>query len=176
LFPHAKLIRFSGNFACLNCIFAELKFTIISPAMTEFFRYLPLTLPVKSKIIYKLFIKCLVINILFTGCSAKTDLPGFDKTGWKKDVRSCKNIRPALVANLKKNRSKIIGLRHNQIIDLLGKPEGSSLEKSGERIYYYFIQPGSQCEKNDLSSKAGKVYIHFDALDRAYKLKFDSSM
>src|SRR5687767_13724750 len=121
---------------------------------------------------YKIFL--IIIGCLITGCSAKPDLPDFDEAIWQKDVRSCDNKRPGMVASLRKNTQNLIGLRHNEIIEVLGKPEGNSLEKSGERVYYYFIQPGSHCQNKKQISDANKVFIRFDALDRAYKMKIDN--
>ena len=117
-----------------------------------------------------------ILVIILAGCSKNPDLPGFDKTGWQQDVRSCRNIRPGLVASLKKNTRYLVGLRHNEVIAVLGKPEGNSLEKSGERVYYYYTEPGSQCDNKNKPSEANKVFIRFDALDRAYKIKFDDRL
>ncbi|MGV3585424.1 MAG: hypothetical protein ACO1OF_00335 [Adhaeribacter sp.] len=114
--------------------------------------------------------------VLFNGCSSPVDLPDFDEKAWKQDVRSCQNIRPGLVAGLEKNKSLLMGLNHTDILALLGKPEGNSLEKSGERVYAYFIQQGSQCENEKTKSNAAKVLIRFDALDRVYKIKFENNI
>ncbi|WP_223815868.1 hypothetical protein [Adhaeribacter rhizoryzae] len=70
----------------------------------------------------------------------------------------------------------LMGLNHTDILALLGKPEGNSLEKSGERVYSYFIQKGTQCENEKVLSKASKVLIRFDALDRVYKIKFENNI
>ncbi|MDB5261270.1 MAG: hypothetical protein JWQ14_551 [Adhaeribacter sp.] len=113
---------------------------------------------------------------LLLSCSGNIDLPNFDETAWQQDVRSCQNIRPGLITGLKENIPKLKGLRHDQIIDLLGKPEGNSLELSGERIYSYFIQAGSQCGNKNAPSTVQKVFIRFDALDRVYKVRFDTSL
>ena len=113
---------------------------------------------------------------LFTSCSSPVDLPGFDKKAWQKDVRCCDNIRPQLALTLMKNKCQLLGLTHNDILDLLGKPEGNSLEKSGERVYYYFVQPGSQCNNKNLLSEANKLFIRFDALDRVYKIRIENKI
>ena len=130
----------------------------------------------KLEILFNNKIFLLIIGCFIAGCSAKPDLPDFNEVTWKNDVRSCDNKRPGMVASLRKNTQNLIGLRHNEVIAVLGKPEGNSLEKSGERVYYYFIQPGSQCQNNKQPSTADKVFIRFDALDRAYKVKFDNNL
>jgi hypothetical protein len=89
-------------------------------------------------------------------------------------MRGCNNLRKNLLPNFKNAAPQLVGLNHNQIIQVLGKPEGNSLEKSGERVYYYFLEPGSQCP-NNLKNKANRVLVRFDALDRVYKIRFENN-
>lgn len=124
------------------------------------------------KSLLKFYLVAIGLIALFTGCSGTTEIKGFDQEAWQQDVRSCNNIRPGLLPALKKAIPQLIGLRHNKIIQVLGKPEGNSLEKSGERVYYYFIEPGAQC-KNQTTSEANKVLVRFDALDRVYKVRLE---
>jgi len=119
-------------------------------------------------------INIIIFGYLFlsTGCSREIEINGFDQIAWQQDVRSCKNVRPTLIPSLKKAIPQLIGLNHNEIINVLGKPEGNSLEKSGERVYYYFVQPGEQCNYENIP-KANKVLVRFDALDRVYKVRLE---
>jgi len=114
----------------------------------------------------------LLINIclLFSNCSQKVELKGFNQAAWQKDIKSCQNIRPTLLPSLKKAIPQLMGLNHYTIIDLLGKPEGNSLEKSSERIYYYYVASGSQCTDKNSTANSDKILIRFDALDRVYKV------
>jgi len=110
---------------------------------------------------------------LISSCAQKPDLNGFDVDTWKKDVRGCGNKRSQLITSLEKIKPQLIGLRHNGIIEVLGKPEGNSLEKSGQRVYYYFLEPGPHCQDKQNIAEANKVFIQFDALDRAKYIIFD---
>ncbi|GEO03689.1 hypothetical protein AAE02nite_13530 [Adhaeribacter aerolatus] len=132
---------------------------------------------------YKIFLRkhlaflnviLLAFTCFITSCSSPVDLPDFDEKAWQKDVRSCQNIRPTLVPALLKNKSQLVGLNHNQILSTLGKPEGNSLEKSGERVYFYYLQSGDQCKNKTMQSAASKLFIRFDALDRVYKVRVDN--
>jgi len=105
--------------------------------------------------------------LLLTSCQQKPAITGFDEKTWKEDVRGCQNKRMALVSALEKAKPQLIGLRHTTIIDVLGNPEGNSLEKSGQRIYYYFIESGPQCQDKHNIKNADKIFVQFDALDRA---------
>ncbi len=110
---------------------------------------------------------------LTIGCQEKPALTGFDQVAWRQDVRSCNNTRPKLISALNKVTPQLIGLRHNTIIEILGKPEGNSLEKSGQRIYYYFVEDGPQCNNKTNFKGAKKVFLRFDALDRVNKIILD---
>ena len=113
--------------------------------------------------------------LIISGCRQKPDFPDFDQQAWKEDVRSCQNIRPALLPAFEKIKHQLAGLSHTQIIAVLGRPEGESLESSGQRVYYYFTEPGVHCKTNSTassSSAAGKVAIRFDALDRVNEVIF----
>lgn len=118
----------------------------------------------------------IIFSCICFSCSSPVDLPGFDKKAWQGDVRSCKNIRPRLAFILKKHKNRLIGLNHTEVLSLLGKPESNSLEKSGERVYSYFIQPGRQCEYNNMEGTGNKIFIRFDALDRVYKIRFEKEI
>jgi len=134
-------------------------------------------MPHSSKNSLKLFILPLFLILLFMqvtiSCQKKPVLSGFDEEAWKKDVRGCGNQRLQLISALEKVKPQLIGLRHNAIIQVLGKPEGNSLEKSGQRVYYYFLEPGPHCQDKQNIKDAQKVFIQFDALDRAKYIIFD---
>lgn len=122
--------------------------------------------PAKYKKILKNF-SCLILLFTLAGsCQQKPDLPGFDQEAWRKDTRSCQNIRPGLLAAFNQISPKLVGLRHTTIIKILGKPEGNSLEKSGQRTYYYFVEAGPHCNNPQHFKEANKVFLRFDVLDR----------
>jgi outer membrane protein assembly factor BamE (lipoprotein component of BamABCDE complex) len=100
------------------------------------------------------------------GCNSKPTLTGFDQESWRKDARSCGNIRPTLLTQLDQVSGALIGLSHTQVIGLLGKPEGKSMEKSGQREYYYYVEKGPQCQDKNQYTDANKLVIRFDILDR----------
>jgi len=123
----------------------------------------------------KLFLALFLVLFLFqfiSSCQQKPKLTGFDEETWRKDVRGCGNKRKEMVTTLEKVKPALIGLRHNYIIEILGKPEGNSLEKSGQRKYYYFLEPGPHCQDKQNIKDSEKVFIQFDALDRAQYITF----
>ena len=107
-----------------------------------------------------------------SGCSPTPTLQGFDLESWRRDERSCQNIRPGLVPQLEKVQQELMGLGHTQVIRLLGKPEGKSMEKSGQREFYYYVEAGPQCQDKNRYTQANKLVVRFDVLDRVNLVTF----
>lgn len=107
-----------------------------------------------------------------SGCSSTPTLQGFDLESWRRDERSCQNIRPGLVPQLEKVQQELMGLGHTQVIRLLGKPEGKSMEKSGQREFYYYVEAGPQCQDKNRYTQANKLVVRFDVLDRVNLVTF----
>ncbi|WP_026464457.1 hypothetical protein [Adhaeribacter aquaticus] len=122
---------------------------------------------------YKVTLLNFFILIIISGCnSKKIDLPGFNQEEWRQDERSCGSRRPNLLPGFRAIRKKLIGLNHYDIITIFGKPEGESLEASGQRIYYYFVEAGPQCQERRAIKGVEKVAIKFDVLDRVNEIIF----
>ena len=119
-------------------------------------------------------IRCAVIILLLgtASCTSSPSLEGFDRERWTQDERSCRNIRPGLVPQLEKVQGELLGLGHTQVIRLLGKPEGKSMEKSGQREFYYYVEAGPQCQDKNRYTQANKLVVRFDVLDRVNLVTF----
>jgi hypothetical protein len=100
------------------------------------------------------------------GCDTTPELAGFDQESWRQDERSCRNLRPGLLPQLDRVSGELVGLGHSQVIRILGKPEGKSMEKSGQREFYYYVEAGPQCQDKTLYTQANKLVVRFDILDR----------
>lgn len=114
--------------------------------------------------------RCVLILLasagLAGGCNTTPSLAGFDRESWRSDERSCRNIRPGLLPQLDRVSGELVGLGHSQVIRILGKPEGKSMEKSGQREFYYYVEAGPQCQDKTRYTHANKLVIRFDILDR----------
>jgi outer membrane protein assembly factor BamE (lipoprotein component of BamABCDE complex) len=123
--------------------------------------------------ICKSAIFCLAAGaMLLGGCRQEPALAGFDQESWRQDDRSCNNIRPGLLAQLDPVKDELEGLGHTQIIKILGTPEGKSMEKSGERKFYYYVESGPQCQDKTRYTDASKLVIRFDILDRVNQVTY----
>jgi hypothetical protein len=110
---------------------------------------------------------CLVITVGVSSCTKdKPKLEGFNSELWKADKKGCNGKRIYLSEFLFTNSVNIKGMKDNDILELMGKPEKTNWEDRGKKTYYYFIQPGSQCDSTSLLLEGTKIAFEFDALGR----------
>jgi hypothetical protein len=55
----------------------------------------------------------------------------------------------------------LYGTRTDDIDALFGRPDEEELNEQTEKTYYYYIEPGTQCEARHQRSAANKLSIHF---------------
>jgi hypothetical protein len=107
------------------------------------------------------------IAIMVSSCTKeKPKLEGFNSELWKADKKGCNGKRAYLSEFLFANSVNIKGMEDNDILEMMGKPEKTNWEDRGKKTYYYFIQPGSQCDSSTLLLEGTKIAFEFDALGR----------
>ncbi|MDQ4139173.1 MAG: hypothetical protein M3142_01485, partial [Bacteroidota bacterium] len=116
---------------------------------------------------------CLIIWILSGGCRPKITFPDFDSKTWKSDAYGCQDLRSKMIPKLKKIRPELKGLAIPQIMGALGKPDSEALLPNNERIYYYYLQPGDQCQNKRELSTANKLQIRFNATEKVSEVTFE---
>lgn len=111
--------------------------------------------------------KFLVPLLLFLclNCSEKRKVPGFNSDLWKKDKKGCSGTRKILADQLLSESQPLRGMDDDEVIELLGKPEGSNWETRGKKTFYYYTGTGSQCDSNMLIP-GPKLEVEFNALGR----------
>lgn len=123
------------------------------------------------KIIYPLIFISLVS--VPTSCRRKVSFPGFNSPAWIGDSFACQSVRPKMLPELKKIRRELRGLTIPQLMGVLGKPDGEALLAGNERIYYYYLQPGKQCQNKNELSAANKLMVRFNALEQVSEVMFE---
>lgn len=112
--------------------------------------------------------RCFAIGaaaLLSTACGhSLPELPGFDSTAWRRDPYACQNQRAALVPALNRHRELLYGARIADIDALLGRPDEEELSEQTEKTYYYYIEPGTQCNPEHARSAANKLTLRFGPL------------
>jgi len=123
----------------------------------------------------KVFLLLLFLGVDFvsTNCRPKVTFPGFDSAAWIGDSFACQNVRRNLIPELKKIRRELRGLAISQLMNVLGKPDSEALLAGNERIYYYYLMPGTQCQNKQELSSANKLMIRFNALEQVSEVLFE---
>ena len=117
-------------------------------------------------------IMLLLSGTLAVSCSEPAQIAGFDSTRWKSDRFACENNRKAMQSDFNGIRRELYGLKEPDIIDILGKPDGEQLMARGQRMFYYYIEPGSQCTTRGVLSEANRVEVRFNALSRVSEITY----
>ena len=107
----------------------------------------------------------LLAATLLTGCGhALPRIPGFDAATWRADPYGCRNQRGAELPNLLQHKEQLYEARANDVTALLGHPDEEELRAGTEKVYFYYLASGSQCEARHLRSGAPRLSIRFGPL------------
>ncbi|GAB3866053.1 hypothetical protein GCM10028824_06030 [Hymenobacter segetis] len=104
-------------------------------------------------------------SALLFGCGhALPQVPGFDATAWRADPYACKNQRRAALPALTKAKEQLYEARADDVNALLGPPDEEELRAGTEKVYYYYLEPGSQCNPGHARSGAACISLRFGPL------------
>ena len=107
----------------------------------------------------------LILFGLLTGCGhALPKLPGFDAATWRADPYACRNLRRQAFSLLVLNKEKLYEARADDVTALLGKPDEEELRAGTEKVYYYYLEPGTQCQGRHARSGAACLSLRFGPL------------
>ena len=105
------------------------------------------------------------LGALLSGCGhALPQVPGFDAPAWRADPYACRNQRRALVPPLLKAREHLYEARADDVNALLGPPDEEELRANTEKVYYYYLEPGTQCGERHPRSAAPSLSLRFGPL------------
>ncbi|MBC6608045.1 hypothetical protein H8B13_14555 [Hymenobacter sp. BT188] len=104
-------------------------------------------------------------TLFLTACGhALPKIEGFDDAAWRSDPYACQNKRAAQLPALNRYRDQLYGARIASIDNLLGRPDEEELSAQTEKTYYYYVEPGTQCEPSHQRSSANKITLRFGPL------------
>jgi hypothetical protein len=97
-----------------------------------------------------------------SGCGhALPQIAGFDAATWRADPYACHNRRRAFVPALVRAKEQLYEARANDVTSLLGQPDEEELRAGTEKVYYYYLEPGSQCQGRHARSGAPCLSLRF---------------
>jgi len=95
---------------------------------------------------------------------ALPQMPGFDATTWRRDPYACRNLRRAAVPALARNKERLYEARADDVTALLGPPDEEELRAGTEKVYYYYLESGTQCGGRHARSGAPCLSLRFGPL------------
>ena len=99
------------------------------------------------------------------GCGhALPTISNFDATTWRADPYACRNQRRAGVPALLRAKEQLYEARADDVNALLGPPDEEELRANTEKVYYYYLEPGTQCAAGHVRSAAPKLSLRFGPL------------
>ena len=99
------------------------------------------------------------------GCGhALPSIPGFDAAAWRADPYACRNQRRAAVPALLHAKEQLYEARADDVNALLGPPDEEELRANTEKVYYYYLEPGTQCNAGHVRSAAPYLSLRFGPL------------
>ncbi|RYU74171.1 hypothetical protein [Hymenobacter persicinus] len=100
--------------------------------------------------------------VILTSCGhSLTSIPGFDSAAWRRDAYACQNQRARQLPVINAHREVLYGTRTADIDALFGRPDEEELNEQTEKTYFYYVEPGTQCEPRHQRSAANKLTFHF---------------
>ncbi|WP_439882360.1 hypothetical protein ACSX1A_04170 [Pontibacter sp. MBLB2868] len=114
----------------------------------------------------------LLLLLLLSSCGTPDSLKNFDSATWKEDRYGCKGERQKLVGELENVRSGLYGKKEYVVRNVLGKPDSETLLERSQRIYYYYIEPGTQCTERGKLSEANRVEVHINPTGKVSEVSF----
>ena len=109
-----------------------------------------------------------------SGCGhALPAVEGFNATTWRADPYACRDLRRAEVPALRKAREQLYEARADDVNALLGPPDEEELRAGTEKVYYYYLVPGTHCTGRHARSGAPCVSLRFGPLGTVTEVLFD---
>lgn len=114
----------------------------------------------------------LIVMGLLDSCSTPESLQNFDSETWKEDRYACEGKREELVDDFEAIRKELYGKKEYVLRNLLGKPDSEELLERSQRIYFYYIEPGTQCSDRSSLSEANRVEVRINSLGKVSEVTY----
>lgn len=115
----------------------------------------------------------LIVVLVFLMCACSSEPPvsveEFNYPAWQQDKRACSQTREALWQDLRKVKSKLIGLNEMEVVAVLGKPDKRSLFSRNQKAALYYLDPAPDC-KTAHTGERRIVRVLFNALNQAKEI------
>lgn len=116
----------------------------------------------------------LSLCIMTWSCYTPESLKGFDSETWKADKNACKGDRAKLATEFEKIRKEMYGKKEYIVRNVLGKPDKENLLERSQRIYYYYLETGTQCQDASKLSEANRLEVRINSLGKVSAINYSN--
>ncbi|MBX0335446.1 hypothetical protein K3G39_19605 [Pontibacter sp. HSC-14F20] len=110
--------------------------------------------------------------IMLMGCADPARIAGFDSEKWQQDRKGCQGQRSAMANDFDTIRRELYGRPEAEVKDILGKPDAEQLMRRGQRVFIYYLEPGSHCNERNKLSEANRAEVRFNALSKVSEITY----
>lgn len=114
----------------------------------------------------------LTICVLVFACGSPESMKDFDSAAWKADKNACKGDRAKLAPEFEKIRNEMVEKKEYVVRNVLGKPDKENLLERSQRIYYYYIEAGDQCQDASKLSDANRLEVRINSLGKVSEVNY----
>ena len=115
-------------------------------------------------------LRWIAIALLLTACGGRSlSVEGFNVQAWKDDHGGCDGNRAEQVDRLLGQKQVLLGSDEMDIVSALGKPDQTELYTRNQKFYYYYIEPGPECQ-SAASASATRLEVRFNAMGLANEI------
>ena len=114
--------------------------------------------------------------LLTTACGKKAETGNFDKETWKADRYACQDKRQALLPELENVRHELVGMTGADALKIFGKPEATSLADQAERVYFYYLTPGPQCQEPNTLAAGNKLMVRINGIGLVSEIGYEQPL
>lgn len=118
----------------------------------------------------------LLLSLLLFACGVPDSLKGFDSETWKNDRYACNGKRQAMTGEFEKIRRELYGKKEYVVRNLLGKPDSETLLERNQRIYYYYLEAGTQCQERSKLSEANWVEVRINPTGKVSEVTYKNPL
>ncbi len=114
----------------------------------------------------------LLVCLLLPSCFIPESLGSFDSDTWKADRYGCNGKRQELAQEFEKIKHALYGQREVIARKVLGKPDQEELLAGNQRLYFYYLEAGEQCNDHRIRSDANWVEVRINAVGKVSEVSY----